>query len=133
MGEVVPEEEPRRPWGVRGQAITCHFDFNGDGNESVNNESVGGLSRTVQSLEKTTSSLAHSITESDYFTAAYQHQHHHSEKQHQNRTHSLPHLTCVTNSLSDVKDTESNSSSTNRYSTITISNNYADDNIDGKY
>ncbi|VDO68301.1 unnamed protein product, partial [Schistosoma mattheei] len=127
------EEEPRRPWGVRGQAITCHFDFNGDGNESVNNESVGGLSRTVQSLEKTTSSLAHSITESDYFTAAYQHHHNHSEKQHQNRTHSLPHLTCVANSLSDVKDTESNSSSTNRYSTITISNNYTDDNIDGKY
>ncbi|CAH8660163.1 unnamed protein product [Schistosoma rodhaini] len=126
------EEEPRRPWGVRGQAITCHFDFNGDGNESVANESVGGLSRTVQLTDKTTSSLAYSITKSDYFTAAYQH-HHHSEKEHQNRTHSLPHLTCVTNNLSDMKDTESNSSSTNRYSTITISNNYTDDNVDDRY
>ncbi|XP_018654082.1 putative heat containing protein [Schistosoma mansoni] len=125
------EEEPRRPWGVRGQAITCHFDFNGDGNESVANESVGGLSRTVQLTDKTTSSLAYSNTKSDYFTAAYQH--HHSEKEHQNRTHSLPHLTCVTNNLSDMKDTESNSSSTNRYSTITISNNYTDDNVDDRY
>ncbi|CAH8566279.1 unnamed protein product [Schistosoma turkestanicum] len=125
------EEEPRRPWGVRGQAITCHFDFNGDGNESITNESVGGLFRTIQPTDKTASSLAHSITESDYFTAAYQP--HHSQKQHQNRTHSLPHLTYVTDNSNDIKDTESSASNTNRYSTITISNNYTDDSVDGRY
>ncbi|CAH8639784.1 unnamed protein product [Heterobilharzia americana] len=116
------EEEPRRPWGVRGQAITCHFDFNGDGNESVMNESFPGLSRTLQAAE-TTNSVAHNGTESDYLISAY----------HQSRTNSLPHLTSLRNNHStDFKHTESKSLNTNRYSTITISNNYTDCNVADK-
>ncbi|KAH8864111.1 Protein furry like [Schistosoma japonicum] len=124
------EEEPRRPWGVRGQAITCHFDFSGDGNESIANEPVTGLSRTIQPTEITTGSLTHSIIESDHLASVYQH-HHHARIPNQNRAHSLPHLTYITNDLADVKDVDI--LNTDRYSTITISNNYADDYADDKY
>ncbi|KAK4475902.1 hypothetical protein MN116_001147 [Schistosoma mekongi] len=123
------EDEPRRPWGVRGQAITCHFDFSGDGNESIANEPVTGLSRTIQPAEITTGSLTHSIIESDHLTNVYQH-HHHPRIPNQNRAHSLPHLTYITNDLADVKDVDI--LNTNRYSTITISSNYGDDYADDK-
>nr|CAH8871380.1 unnamed protein product [Trichobilharzia regenti] len=114
------EDEPRRPWGVRGQAITCHFDLNGDGSESIANETFAGLSRPIQTIETKIITPA----ESDYLSSTY----------HQSRTNSLPQLTAFIDNRSDgVKHTDSKNLNTNRYSTITISNNYTDCNVDNRY